>query len=89
LAPIVVRRAVKGRSSGASPGIRSHRADYRKSTMLLDPRRGMSSDGIDRSSVAPRARGWIPTRRGAKMSGGVSPISTTGGTPSSTLRGYV
>ena len=47
------------------------------------PRPGMSSDGVDRSSVDPRARDWMPTRRGVKMSGGVSPISTTGGTPSS------
>jgi hypothetical protein len=46
------------------------------------PRPRMSSDGVDRSSVDPRARDWKPTRRGVKMSGGVSPISTTSGTPS-------
>jgi len=48
--------------------------------MPLHPRRGMSSDGV---SVDPRARDWIPTRRGVKMSVGELPhISTTIGTPS-------
>ena len=40
--------------------------------MPLHPCRGVSSDGVDRSSVDPRARDWIPTRRGVKMSGGAA-----------------
>ena len=71
----------KAPASGAGPGIRSHRADYHMYDMPLHPRRGKSSDGV---SGDPRARDGIPTRRSVKMSGGVLPISTTGGTTSPT-----
>jgi hypothetical protein len=69
-------------ASRAGPGIESRRSDYRKSATSLHPRREVSPDSVDRSSVGLRARDWIPTRRGVEMSGGVSSISTTGGTPS-------
>ena len=35
-----------------------------------------------RKRLDPRARDWIPTRRGVKMTGGVFPILTSGGTSS-------
>src|SRR6516165_3481379 len=59
-------------ASEAGPGIRSHRADDRRSAIPLHPCRGVSSASVDRSSVDPRASEWIPTRCGVKMSGGVS-----------------
>lgn len=37
--------------AGAGPGIESRRSDYRRSAMPLHPRRGMSSDGVDRRGV--------------------------------------
>jgi hypothetical protein len=73
VAPNVVGQAGAGTGLRGRPSIRSHRADYRRSAIHLHPCRGMSSDSVDRSSVDPRARDWIPTRRGVKMSGGASP----------------
>ncbi len=60
-------RSGAGPSLGAGPGITSHRADYCNSAMPLHPCRGVSSDSV---SVDPRARDWIPTRRGVRMSVG-------------------
>jgi hypothetical protein len=70
VAPNIVGRSGRRRPPWPVPGIESRRSDYRMSAMPLHPRRGMSSDGVDRSSVDPRARDWIPTRRGVTMSVG-------------------
>src|SRR5262249_53161611 len=59
-------------ASEAGPEIRSHRADYRRSAIPLHPCHGVSLDSVDRSSVDARARDWIPTPRGVKMSGGTA-----------------
>ena len=50
MAPNSGGRSGAGPSLGAGPGIESRRSDYRKSAMPLHLRRGMSSDGVDRSS---------------------------------------
>ena len=44
-------------------------SDYHRSTTSLHPCSGLPSDGV---SGGPRARDWIPTRRGVKMARGAA-----------------